>query len=1033
MGNGTRLGLDLLGGFRIRATDRKPVRVPGPRQQELVAYLVLHARQPIARQRVAGALWPDSTDAQALTNLRRELHHLREACPGIFGLIDSAPRTLAWREDTGTVDVLAFEAAAADGLLGDRAALQHASRLYAGDLLPDCAAEWIDADRQRLQQRARTVLARLVDLLERDRAFGDAIERAQQLLRLDPLDEPTWCALMRCHARRGERATALHLYQQCAALVKKELGVQPSAATRATYREILDLDADSSVATPASPPAAYALVGRDAEWRALVRAWRAAEGGRAQLLLVRGEAGIGKTRLAEELVDWCRAKNINAATTRCYPGEGRLAYAPIAAWLQSGALAAALDALDVVWLTDIARLHPELLTKRPEVPPPDRHLESWQRVRFFESLAQAVRHAAPLLLVVDDLQWSDAETLEWLQYFLQSTSETPCLVVGTVRAEEEQDNQPLRRLVADLEHRERITVLALGRLDSAATALLASEVAEHQVDDATASRTFEETEGHPLFIIERGRMDRTEAGAVKGKGLPRVQSVVAARLALLSEQARGAAEVAAAVGRDFTFAVLAQVSDLEEDALVGALDELWRRQIVRAQAGERWDFTHDRIREVAYDGIGPARQRLIHRRIAQAMELILADRLDEASASIAMHLERGGLPARAIGFFARAADVAARVSANEEAIRCLTQALTLLDRLPPGRDRDDRELSLRDPLAAALNSARGYSAPEVEANLDRVFALLRPDSQPRVAVRWLWAGFSVRFVLGDLSGAREMAERAFERSAADPASICEAHHAMGGALTSLGELEAGRRHFDAALDAYDTRNPQRSSLGPDLGVFARAWSSHGLWLLGEERLAVERADSAVTLAQARDDPYSRALALAYAALLHQLRRDVDRVMECASAGAALCERHGFAYYDDWAKILLGWARGQSRPAEGIVMIRSALERLDAKRAQGRRPYYLALLAEIVDRAGDRRTASATVDAAIALAHARNDVWWLPALYLHRSELVAPAEAQAARAQALELARAQHSRALERRILEADAGTFSRTLAERSTP
>src|SRR5262249_20028568 len=254
-------------------------------------------------------------------------------------------------------------------------------------------------------------------------------------------------------------------------------------------------------------------------------------------------------------------------------------------------------------------------------------------------------------------------------------------VVGTVRAEEEQDNQPLGRLLSDLQRDERVTFLTLGGLDPDATAQLASEVAEHPLDEMAVYRTFQETEGHPLFIIERGRMDRGKnAAEAHGKGLPRVQSVVAARLALLSDQARSTAEIASVVGRDFSFAVLAHVSDLEEDALVAALDELWRRQIVRAQASERWDFTHDRIREVAYDAIGPARRRLVHRRIAQAMELLFADRLDEASAAIAMHLERGGQPARAIGFFARAAEVAARVSANEEAIRHFTQALALLDR-----------------------------------------------------------------------------------------------------------------------------------------------------------------------------------------------------------------------------------------------------------------------------------------------------------------------------------------------------------------
>ncbi len=249
----------------------------------------------------------------------------------------------------------------------------------------------------------------------------------------------------------------------------------------------------------------------------------------------------------------------------------------------------------------------------------------------------------------------------------------------------------------------------------------------------------------------------------------------------------------------------------------------------------------------------------------------------------------------------------------------------------------------------------------------------------------------------------------------------------------LGELESARRHFDAALDAYDTSNPQRSSLGSDLGVFAQAWSSHALWLLGEEDMAIERASGAIALAERREDPYSRTLALAYAALLHQLRRDVDRVLSCAGAAADLCERHGFAYYDDWAQTLIGWARGQTRPAEGIAVIRSALERLDARRAQGRRPYYLSLLAETLARSGNRDAAVATLDAAIAMALDRRDVWWLPALYLQQSELAAaPAARELAWGRALELARAQQSRALEQRILAVDAGTFARTLAERST-
>jgi len=232
-----RVRIDLLGGFRLLVAGRAPDRLPSSRQQQLLAFLVLHARRgPVPRQRVSGALWPDSTDDQALTNLRRELHHLREGWPAVDALIDAGSRALAWRGDAeGVVDLIAFEAAAERGMNGDTGALQSAAALYHGDLMPDCSGEWIDPDRDRLRQRAHDVLSRLVAVLEGDRAYGDAIERAQQLLRIDPLDEQAWCALMRCHARRGDRAAALHTYQQCAALLKKELGVQPSAMVQFGY------------------------------------------------------------------------------------------------------------------------------------------------------------------------------------------------------------------------------------------------------------------------------------------------------------------------------------------------------------------------------------------------------------------------------------------------------------------------------------------------------------------------------------------------------------------------------------------------------------------------------------------------------------------------------------------------------------------------------------------------------------------------------------------------------------------------------
>jgi DNA-binding SARP family transcriptional activator len=1024
----TSLRVEMFGGFRVIAGDRGHARLPTARQQELLAFLLLHTQSgPMPRQRVAGSLWPDSSDVQALTNLRRELHHLRDGSPALAGVIDSGSRTLGWRSAARvSVDVLEFEHAADRGLTDDRDALRDAARLYKGDLLPDISGEWIAPDRDRLRERAKQVLRGLVAGLEQDCAFGDAIEHAQQWLRLDPIEEQAWCSLMRSQARRGDRAAALHTYQQCAAVLKSELGIQPSAATRLTYREILDVDPEARLVQPPPRTAVYPLVGRHSEWQALLAAWRSAAAGQPRLFLISGEPGIGKTRLAEELIDWARLNGVASVAARCYAGEGRLAYAPIAAWLKSEALRGRLRALDAPSLSDIARLHPALLADRPDVPAPDRHLESWQRLRFFDALALAFRSASPVVLVLDDLQWADGDTIEWLQFFLRSSAGASCLIVGTVRAGEAADNPPLERLLGYLQRENLVTSLAIGPLDRTATALLAGEVAERPLDEATLARTFRETEGHPLFIVERGRM---EPGAPAAAVAAQVQAVVAARLAALSADARAAAEVAAVVGRDFQFDVLAHASDLEEDALVRAVDELWRRHIVRVQADERWDFSHDRIREVAYAGIGPAQRRLIHRRVGQAMEQLCADRLDDASASIAMHLERGGQAARAIPFLERAAAAAMRLSATEEAIRCLDNALTILGTLPAGRDRDERELTLRSNLSVALNSGRGYAAPEIEQNVDRVFVLLRAIRSGHVSVPWLWVAFTVRYMLGDLKGTRDVAEQALAGSRMDPSCRCEAHHAMGGLLLSVGELEASRQHFDAALDAYDEKHPQRSALGSDLGVFTHAWSAHTLCLLGDVDGAVTRAEQAIALAERRDHRYSEALALAYAALLHQMCGDPERVVACAERVVALCERHGFAYYGDWARILMGWVRGHEHPAAGVAMIEAALARLDQSRARARRAYYLSLLADTYAALGRPRQAASTIDSAIAVAEAGGEVWWLPALYLQASIAAPAADGPSLRQRALTLARAQQNRLLERRILDSD-GTVARTLSER---
>lgn len=236
-----RFRFALLGGFRLTIDSvGDNVATLSARQEELFAYLALHDAGPIRRREIAARIWPNSSSAQALTNLRREWHHLRDAWPAIEELVDARLRTFVLRPVArAAVDVGAFTDAAGRGLCGDRAALEEAAAIYRGDVMPDVAAEWLTPIRTRFRQQAIRVLESLVRLHGHEQLWEAAIERARQLLQIDPLHEPAWRALMRAHARRGGCAAAIRLYQECASVLRRECGVEPSAATRVLYRDIL--------------------------------------------------------------------------------------------------------------------------------------------------------------------------------------------------------------------------------------------------------------------------------------------------------------------------------------------------------------------------------------------------------------------------------------------------------------------------------------------------------------------------------------------------------------------------------------------------------------------------------------------------------------------------------------------------------------------------------------------------------------------------------------------------------------------------
>ena len=353
----SQLTINLFGEFYL-ALDGKPIHTIQPgRQQTLLAYLVLHRTTPLSRRRLAFLFWPDSNEMQAHANLRQLLHHIRHGWPGIDPYLQLESRTLQWRpEQPFTLDLAEFERwleeAAAAERTGDRvamrSALEQAVDLYRGDLLFSCYDDWVLLERERWRERFITTLDRLIVLLEELRDYPAAIVCAQRLLRHDPLHEVTYRRLMTLYAANGERASALRTYHSCVTALQRELEVEPQTATQELYARLLELTGQPA-GQPAPNAATNRLVGRQAEWARLQSLWRAVLRGQSQVVLVYGEAGIGKSRLLEELLHWAGQQGVTTAQSRSYAAEGALAYAPVIDWLRSEALQAALPKLEPAW------------------------------------------------------------------------------------------------------------------------------------------------------------------------------------------------------------------------------------------------------------------------------------------------------------------------------------------------------------------------------------------------------------------------------------------------------------------------------------------------------------------------------------------------------------------------------------------------------------------------------------------------------------------------------------------------------------
>jgi DNA-binding SARP family transcriptional activator/tetratricopeptide (TPR) repeat protein len=1014
------LHVSLLGEQAI-TDDGTAVQARSSRTAALVAYLVVHAGSPQARQRIAGTFWPDSTDAQALTNLRRELHHLRHVLGEEPSLVVTS-RDLCWR-DTGTCQVdlrtfviqraAALAAAAAGDSEGIAAHAAAAVAQYRGDLLPGSYDDWLLEARSELQREC----ADLCDLLSATRArTGDltgAVEAARRRIQLQPLEEIGYRTLMLLQADLGDRAGAVSTYHHCASVLERELGVLPDPAIQQAFQRLMargEPAGDDPRAIQPAPGragrAAGQLIGRAREFSLLADLWRDAAEGRPGLALIGGGAGVGKTRLAAELAETARLHGAVVTSSQCFGTSGRLALAPVADWLRSPAVQSATATLDPAWRAEVGRLVPKEGHEEREAGPGG-IASAWQSHRFFEGLARAlIAVGRPTLLVLDNMQWCDQETLAFLTFFLGLAAGAPVLVVGTLRDDLRDQDRELADWVVRMRATGLLTELSLGPLEAGDTARLAEAISGRPLPADHAELLQATTGGFPLYVVEavRGTVDLGSAPLPAG-GLT---AVLNNRLEHATAPAREVAGLAAAVGTNFTLDLLTEASDLDADMVVEAVDELWRRRIMH-EFRDGYDFSHDLLRETAYAHVSPPRRWLLHRRIAQALELLQAEDIDAVSAQLAEQYARGGRPARAVAYYRRAADVAAGRFAHAEAIRLHKQALSIVCQLPGTRDRDRQEFEVLQAMAAPLNARHGYSSRELQQVLERSVvlaeALGRKDST-LASVVGLWTS---RFVQGRTADGYATATRALALVDPESEPSGPAHFAVGGSAFILGRPAEAVRHLEIA--ARRASGALSLSIGTRPDVHSLAFSAHAHWLLGHDDEALSSGPRAIKVARAIDEPYNLAVALAYHCVTHQMRDDLSGLTDTLAELSGLCERYGFAYYREWVLILDGWSRADE---SGIELARRGISNLRSAGSLVRMPYWLSLLADLSAKSNRPDAARATLDAALTAAHAHDDTWWLPEVMRMRAAYDDAESAPARLRSAAQLAAAQGSAALLRR-------------------
>jgi len=799
------------------------------------------------------------------------------------------------------------------------------------------------------------------------------------------------------------------------------------------------------------------LVGRGAEVEAVDQYVQRAAQGVRQCVLLSGEAGIGKTTVVDRvLARLDTGSGVRIARGQCVEhfGEGE-AYLPLLEALgqlcrgpRQAAVVTVLRRYAPLWLGQLLGVLSEA-----ELEHLQRHVQGATAARMLRELAEALEVLSaeePLVLVLEDLHWSDHATMAALAYLAQRRGPARLLVLGTYRpVEMALRPPPVRGLLQELCGRGQAVDLRLELLPAEAVTAYVTARLGGPVAAPLAAFILERTEGNALFLVNivehlvgQGRVVRRaglwtlRAGAeAQVASLPEgLRQLLRRRLEGLPSEARRVLEAASVAGKAFTVAAVAAGSQaLVEDveavceglaAQQHLLEDVGLREWPDGTSGGRYRFQHALYQQVLYEQIGTARRGQLHRRIGERLEAGYGARTGEIAAQLAVHFERGGETSQAVHYWQQAADNAAKRNAHHEASTALTKGLALLATLPESPEQARHELALQLTLGELLRTTKGLGAPDVGDAYTRAYTLAKQVGETPQLARALWGLSQFHMTRGQMATAEALAQRLLElvHHQPDVGFAVEGHFVMGMMAYYRGDFLTARTRLEHSCRFVDTMPSPAPLLwvGFVHGVTPHTSLARVLWALGYTDQARQRSQEALTLARQGDHIPTLAYTEYFVGLVCQCRRDVAATQAHADAVLALGAEHRLAIRSEQGRLLRGWALAmQGEAAAGVALLRQALASPDLG-PESLRSYWLATLAEAYGRAGQPQAGLQVLAEAMTLLATTEIRWWEAEVYRLRGELLlrlpSPEvpQAEAVFHRALDVARRQQAKALELR-------------------